>query len=227
MRSTTRLLAATSLTYPILLIVAFAAFPQPPGGDVSPAHDPSWLALHTNAVIAQTYVRSVGALGFLITAVLLSAWAKPIAARLIVAGGAGSSLLLLIGQGAVLGAALGVRGGADAGVTRGADDLSAALLDLSSLPAVLLFGALAASLFTAADAPRWLAWLTALGVPLGLVDALSYDGGPLESVGILGLAFFLIWSLLSASFLIRAAGRTGHFDAHAGESVREDAPARS
>lgn len=203
MYPTRRLLAASSLIYPVLLILGFAAFPKPPGGDVSPAHDPSWLAAHSGAVIAQTYVRSVAALGFLLLALALSTVAKPIAGRLIVAGGAGCSLLLVVGQATVLGATLGVRSGASATVTRGLDNLSAALLDLSSLPAVLLFAAAASALFASPGAPRWLAGLTALGAPLALLDAMSYDSGPVEFFGIVGLAYFLVWSLLCAVALIR------------------------
>jgi hypothetical protein len=222
MRPSSRLLAASSLLYPVLLVIGFAAFPKPPGGDVSPAHDPAWLGAHTGAVIAQSYVRSAAALGLLLLAVALATWAKPTVARLIVAGGAGSSMLLLIGQGAVLGAALGVRSGASSGVTRSADNLSAALLDLSSLPAVLLFAAAATTLFATPDAPRWLVWLTALGAPLALVDAVSYDSGPLEFFGIVGLAYFLIWSLLTAVTLIYTATR----DSKTLDSTSDDAGER-
>jgi hypothetical protein len=155
--------------------------------------------------------------------VALATWAKPTAARFIIAGGAGCSLMLLMGQAAVLGAALGVRSGASDGVTRGADNLSAALLDLSSLPAVLLFAGAATTLFTSAGGPRWLAWLTALGAPLAVLDALSYDSGPLEFFGIIGLAYFLIWSLLSAVTLIYIATRDStpldHSNQDAGERV--------
>jgi len=54
-----------------------------------------------------------------------------------------------------------------------------------------------------AEFPRWLTIVTALGVPLALVDACSYDGGPLAAVGIIGLAYFLLWSLTVAVQLAR------------------------
>lgn len=50
--------------------------------------------------------------------------------------------------------------------------------------------------------PRWLTGLTLLGVPFTLLDTLSYDSGPLESIGILGLVFFLAWSLLVGGALL-------------------------
>ncbi len=202
-RPNLRLLAVTALAYPILTVVAFAAFPAPPGGDVSPGHDPSWLAAHTGAVIAQGYVRSLGALGFLLLAVALSAGAGPVASRLIVAGGAGTALLLLTAQGFVLAAAYGVRDGVAHSVVRVLGPLNAAALDLSSLPAIVLFAAGGAALFARVDVPRWLAWLTVVGVPLALLDALSYRGGPLASVGVVGLAYFLVWSLLCGLVLVR------------------------
>jgi hypothetical protein len=39
------------------------------------------------------------------------------------------------------------------------------------------------------------------------VDAASYDGGPLESVGVLGLAYFLLWSLAIGVSLFAARRR--------------------
>ncbi|WP_375503795.1 hypothetical protein [uncultured Jatrophihabitans sp.] len=209
MRPNLRLLAATSLAYPILTVIAFAAFPKPPGGDVSAAHDPSWLAAHTGAVIAQGYLRSLAALGFLLLAVALSAGAGPVVSRLIVASGAGTTLLLLTAQGFVLAAAYGVRDGIAQSVIRVLDPLNAAALDLSSLPAIVLFAAAGAALLARVEGPRSLGWLTVLGVPLALLDALSYRGGPLASVGAVGLAYFLVWSLACGLVLVRHPAADG------------------
>jgi hypothetical protein len=33
-------------------------------------------------------------------------------------------------------------------------------------------------------------------VPFALLDSLSYDGGPVEPVGIIGLLYLLAWALL-------------------------------
>ena len=41
------------------------------------------------------------------------------------------------------------------------------------------------------------------GRPLALLDAASYHGGPLAAVGIIGLAYFLVWSLSTATHLAR------------------------
>ena len=49
---------------------------------------------------------------------------------------------------------------------------------------------------------RALTGLTLLGVPFAVLDALSYDSGPLESISILGLVFFLAWSLLVGGALL-------------------------
>lgn len=208
MMRTDRTLAATALAYPVLTVIAFAAFPEPPGGDVSPAHDPAWLAAHTGAVIAQSYVRAVGALGFLALAVALSRRGRGAPARLTLLGGGATGALLLVAQAPVLAAALGARQGVAHGVLRVADPLNAALLDLSSVPAVLLFGGAALALLALPDGPRWLAWLSAVGVPLGLLDAASYHGGPLEAVGLAGLAYFLLWSLLVGAWLLRTPAPT-------------------
>ncbi len=59
-----RLLPASGAVYAVLMVVGAAGFPAPPGGDVSPAGQPSWLAAHLNAVIAQSYVRGFAALAF-------------------------------------------------------------------------------------------------------------------------------------------------------------------
>lgn len=93
-------------------------------------------------------------------------------------------------------AALYVDAGGDAAVTRALGSLQSGLLDVSALPGVLLFGAAGLAGLRSGFIPRWLAWLSLAGVPFALVDAGSYDGGPLESVGLLGLAYFLAWSLL-------------------------------
>jgi len=68
---------------------------------------------------------------------------------------------------------------------------------MSSLPALLLFGAAGLAALRTGMLPRWLAVLSLLGVPLALVDAGSYDGGPLEAIGIIGLVYFLAWGLLT------------------------------
>jgi hypothetical protein len=74
-------------------------------------------------------------------------------------------------------------------------------LDMSSLPAVLLFGAAGLAALRTALLPRWLTVVSLLGVPFALADAASYDGGPLESLGLAGLAWFLLWSLVTGVVL--------------------------
>jgi hypothetical protein len=78
------------------------------------------------------------------------------------------------------------------------------LLDMSAVPAVLLFAAAGLTALRTGLLPRWLAIVCLAGVPFALVDAASYDGGPIESVGMLGLLFFLAWSLLVGVQLHRA-----------------------
>jgi anti-sigma regulatory factor (Ser/Thr protein kinase) len=50
--------------------------------------------------------------------------------------------------------------------------------------------------------PSWLAYLTLGGVPLGLLDALSFGGSPFEPIGLLGLFYFLFWSLATGTSLL-------------------------
>lgn len=51
--------------------------------------------------------------------------------------------------------------------------------------------------------PRWIAWLTLAGVPLALLDAASISGSPFEAIGILGLVYFLVWSLATGATLLK------------------------
>jgi hypothetical protein len=74
--------------------------------------------------------------------------------------------------------------------------LQDSFLDLSSLPGALLFGAVGLAALRSSLLPRWLAVLSLFGVPLAVIDALAYDGGPLEAVGLLGLVYVLAWALL-------------------------------
>jgi hypothetical protein len=119
-------------------------------------------------------------------------------------GGVMSGGLLLTAQGVALAAALFAHAGGGADSTRGLGQLQAGLLDMSAIPAVLLFGAAGITALRTGLLPRWLAIASLAGVPFALVDAASYDGGPLESVGLLGLLFFLAWSLLTGVQLHRA-----------------------
>jgi hypothetical protein len=197
-----RLLPLSGAAYTALLVVAAAAFPAPPGGDVSPAADPSWLAEHTGAAIAQSYVRALAAVAFLaLTAAVVTAIRRALPresplGHVAVVGGTLTGGLMLAAQGTALAAALHVDAGGEAAVTRALGALQSGLLDVSALPAVLLFGAVGVAGLRSGLVARWLAWLSLAGVPFALVDAGSYDGGPLESVGLLGLAYFLAWSLL-------------------------------
>lgn len=197
---TARTVAALGLLYPLLNLAGFAAFPKPPGGDVSAAHDPQWLSGHIDAVIAQSYVRALAALGFIALSVAV-AHAADRSKTLIAAGGVTCGALLIAAQAPPLAAAFAAKDHLDAVAIRPLDSVNAALLSLSSLPAVLLFAAAGALFWQHRTVPRWLAGLTLAGAPLALLDAVGYDGGPLGGISILGLAFFLIWSLATAAYL--------------------------
>lgn len=210
---TERTLAATGLLYPVLTVAGFIAFPKPPGGDVSAAHNPAWLALHTDAVIAQSYVRALAAVAFIALSVALAraATVRPEPSsitRLIVAGGTACGIFLLLSQAVTLSAALAAHDHLSPSVIRGFDSLNQGALSLSSLPAVLLFAAAGTAFLRDASAPHWLTTFTLAGVPLALLDAASYEDGPLAAVGIIGLAYFLIWSLTTAAYLTRTTTTT-------------------
>ena len=85
------------------------------------------------------------------------------------------------------------------------DGVNEALLGVSTLPAILLFAAagLAWRSSGSGDVAAWFALLTLIGVPLSVLDALSYRGGPLAAVGLIGLLYFLLWSLLGGLLLAR------------------------
>jgi hypothetical protein len=201
-----RLLALAGPAYAVLMVAGAAAFPSPRGGDDSPAGDPTWLAGHVDAVIAQSYVRAVAAVAFVAFAVGVAAACRralpapsPLPG-LALAGGALSGGLLLLGQGVALAAALQVNQ-LPASAVHGLGGLQNGFLDMSSLPAVLLFGAAGLAALRTALLPRWLTVVSLLGVPFALADAASYDGGPLESLGLAGLAWFLLWSLVTGVVL--------------------------
>lgn len=195
-----RLLPLAGVVYTALTVIAAVAFPMPPGGDVAPGRKPAWAAAHADAIVAQGYLRALAALAFVVLALVLAgvlrrAGASPTAAAAALVGGTATGLLLLLAQAAAIGSALAAGDGAGAGVVGSLGYADDAFLTLSSLPAVMLFAAAGYWLLRARLVPAWLAWATLAGVPFALVDAASYDGGPFEAVGVLGLAYFLLWSL--------------------------------
>lgn len=197
-----RYLPLAGAAFTVLMVAAAAAFPMPPGGDVSPASNPAWLAAHHNAVICQSYLRALAALAFIALAAAVAAASRralpensPLPAAAL-AGGVLSGGLTLLAQAVSLAAALFAHDGGAAGSTRALGTLQDGFLDMAAIPAVLLFAATGVAALRTALLPRWLTVVTVLGVPFALLDAGSYDGGPLESIGLLGLAYFLAWSLL-------------------------------
>jgi hypothetical protein len=202
-RSWARFAPLSGVVFTVLMVVSAVAFPMPPGGDVSPASKPVWLAQHANAVIAQSYLRALAALAFVALAIAVARACRAVLPprsglpTVAVVGGVLSGALTLLAQSASLAAALYAHGGGAAGTTRALGNLQEGLLDLSSLPAVLLFAAVGTTAMRTGLLPRWLGVITLLGVPFALVDAASYDGGPFAAVGLLGLVFFLAWSLVT------------------------------
>lgn len=201
-----RLLPLAGPAFAILMVAGTAAFPIAPGGDVSPASNPAWLAAHANAVITQSYVRALAAVAFIAFSVALASLCRralgapsPVPG-LALAGGATCGGLVLLAQAVTLAAALAV-GGSSPDVIRGLAGLQNGFLDMSSLPAVLLFGAVAVTGLRTGMLPRWLAVVSLLGVPVAVADAASYDGGPLQALGLVGLAWFLLWSLVTGVLL--------------------------
>lgn len=204
----TRLLAGSGLGFAALTVLGAVAFPMPPGGDVSPASKPLWLAAHQTPTIAQSYVRSLGAIAFILFAVVVADTIRrrldriTVLPPIAVVGGVLSGSLLLLAQATVLSAALESRGGGTAAVVHTLGSLSDGLLTLSSLPAALLFGATGIAFLRTRAVPSWIAYLTLAGVPFALLDAASYDSGPLEAVGFFGLVYFLVWSAVTSIALL-------------------------
>jgi hypothetical protein len=194
-----RLLPLAGVVFTALNVIGAIAFPMP-SGDVAPGRKPAWAAAHADAIVAQGYVRAVAAVAFIILAVAVAGLIRRdgssrMAAAAALIGGAGCGLLLLLAQAAAIGSALAADDGAGAAVVRSLGYADDSFLTVSSLPAVMLLAAAGLWFLRARLVPTWLAWATLAGVPVALVDAASYDGGPLEAVGILGLAYFLLWSL--------------------------------
>jgi hypothetical protein len=198
-----RYLPLSGAAFTTLTVAAAAAFPMPPGGDVSAASKPAWLGLHDNAIIGQSYLRALAAVAFITLAVAAAGACRralPEGSSLpstALIGGAFTGGLLLLSQAVGLSAALFVHAGGSADTTRALAAVQDGFLDLSSLPAVLLFAAVGLTALRTRLLPRWLTVLTLLGVPFAVLDAASYDGGPFEAVGFLGLLYFLAWALLT------------------------------
>jgi hypothetical protein len=197
-----QLLPLSGAAFTVLMVAGAAAFPMPPGGDISPASQPVWLAAHTSAVIAQCYIRGLAAVAFLALAAAVAAaigrktsegLSLPGSALL---GGALTGAMLLLAQAVGLAAALSSRGGGSSDSVRALGHLQDAVLNLSSLPAVLMFAAVGTASLRTGLLPRWLTAVTLFGVPFALLDAASFEGGPFASVGLLGLVYFLAWALL-------------------------------
>ncbi len=205
-----RLLPASGAVFAVLMVVGAAAFPAPPGGDASPASQPSWLAAHRHAVIAQSYVRGFAAVAFVALAVALaSALRRALPPRsalpaTALIGGALSGALILLSQSLTLAATQLSSAGSGPDAIRALGAAGSAMLDFSALPAVLLFAAVGIGSLRAGILPRWLTGLSLAGVPIALIDAVSYDGGPLEAFGLIGLFFFLAWSLVVSLRLLVA-----------------------
>lgn len=196
--------ALSGAAFTVLMVLGAALFPMPAGGDVSPAADPSWLTAHSSAVIAQSGVRALAALAFIAFSAVLATACRQAASRastlpaLALVGGSLSGVLLLAGQGISLAAALYARDGGEPATTRALGSLQEGLLDASALPALLLFLAVGLTALRTGLLPRWLGVVSLVGVPVALVDSASYDGGPFEAVGLIGLGYFLAWSLLTS-----------------------------
>jgi hypothetical protein len=207
-----RYLPLSGAAFTALMVAGAAAFPMPPGGDVSPAAKPVWLAAHYNAVIAQSYVRALAGIAFIALGVAVAAAIRRAAgaslAGCALVGGTFSGGLVLLSQAVSVGAALFAHGGGNDDTTRALGSLQDAFLNLSSLPAVLLFGAAGAAALRTRLLPRWLTVVTLLGVPFALVDSASYDGGPFEPVGFIGLVYFLAWALVVGVQLFKAPRTT-------------------
>lgn len=199
--------------YALLLVLAAVAFPAPPAGAVVAAAHPGWLTAHSGAVIAQALVRALAALCFALLGVAAGthiqrvAPARPLLATATVVGGALSGGLMLATQALAQASALASREQVSATGVRALGAAQEALLDASSLPAVLLFGAVGLCVLHVGGLPRWFGVVSVVGVPVALIDAASYDGGPLEGAAVLGLVWFLAWSLVAGVQLVRAAAR--------------------
>ncbi len=203
-----RLLPLSGIAYAALLVLAAVAFPAP-GGDDSPARHPAWLAGHQAAVAVQGYVRAAAALAFAGLALAVAqtirarAGEHSAAARLALIGGTLCGATLFLAQAAGIAAVIASHEHAGSQAVSALGFLEDGLLALSSLPAIGLFAAAGATFLSDRLVPRWLAWLTLAGVPLALIDAASFSGSPFEPIGVLGLAYFLIWSLATGTALLR------------------------
>lgn len=199
--------------YAVLLVIGAAGFPAPPGGDVAPAAAPTWLAAHSDAVIAQSYVRGLGCLAFVVMGIAVAELAGrhfPGATHAALTGGILGGGLLLAGQAVSLGAAQYAgrhTGPTSASATRALALLQDGLLDMSALPAALLLVAAGLVVLRGGAGPRWFGWFSMAGGVLAVLDALSYDGGPLAALGLVGLVYFLLWALLGG-FLLSASRNT-------------------
>ena len=68
-----QLLPLSGVAFTALTVGAAVTFPAPPGGDVTAASEPTWLAAHYQAAIAQSYVRALAAVAFIALAVAAAA----------------------------------------------------------------------------------------------------------------------------------------------------------
>lgn len=210
--------AFCGVVFAALLVLAAAAFPSPPGDDAA-ARSPAWLAAHLTPAAIQGYLRALAALAFVALAVAVARairrerGERSLLARAALLGGAFYGLLLLTAQAVAIGAEIAAHEQAAPDAVRALGFLQDGVLAISSLPAVALFGAAGAAFLNAGLVPRWLGWLSLAGVPLGILDAASFSGSPFESVGVLGLAYFLVWAIAAGTtLLVRDGGDASRND---------------
>ncbi|WP_375400604.1 hypothetical protein [uncultured Amnibacterium sp.] len=218
-----RILPLAGVVYALLLVLGAVLFPSPPAGDLPAASDPTWLAQHSGPVAAQAVLRIFAALAFTLLAIAVArtchsvsvsepgsdsgSASAPLLGTTAVVGGGAHAVLFMTAQAVALGSALQSTGGGASDSIRALGSLQSALLDVASIPAVLLFAAAGIAGLRGA-LPRWLAVLSLIGVPVAVIDGLSFPGGPFEAVGFVGLVFFLAWSLLVGIQLVVRPART-------------------
>jgi hypothetical protein len=160
-------------------------------------------------VVTSVYLQGLALACFLFFVAGLASWLRTageewLASTLLAAG---VVFLALLGQAAIVLAALGYRATDDVSVAQSVFDLTLLARTLASFPLAVLVAAAGVAVLRSAIFPRWYGWAALLFALLSLVAAATYggsgffapDGGYARATH----AFFLAWVLVTSGLLFR------------------------
>lgn len=198
-----RLLLGGGIGYVFWMLAAGALFPEPPGGDVTAGHVPTWLAAHANTVMTQDVLRSFAALSgmaFALGVAMLLRSRLPERSPfpwLVLIGAFAQCLLVLVAQGVDMGEAVASSDPSLHPMIRFSSFVSDELLDVTGVCWALYLAAAGLGILQSGAAPRLLGVYALLIVPFQVAGTF---------VPAVNAAYFLAPVAMLAGFIWLVAG---------------------